>query len=415
MDLTREQSKFLMHVAELIRKAPDYGLIVTAGELYRTSEQQALYIKNGRSKTMSSQHLKRLAIDLNFFQESPDGSLKLTYDGDNVRQLGAYWESLDPAVNRWGGNWSSFKDAPHFERRERADTQSGSAPSSSIPSPGTLSGNIPAAPVRGAKLLGDTVGPHCTNAPFDVETVQRLLNLNVNRFDLLEPLKSDGKIGEKTLSAICAFQKAVLAQPAPEGIIRPGDATLMALSVAIPKSFSEAVLALLYLNAADTAVSTFTPIIKDVMERYGINTPLRQLHFLSQVGHESGELRYQQELASGAAYEGRRDLGNTQPGDGPRYKGRGLIQLTGRANYSKYSEYCRSRGRPLDVVAEPERLATDMNLCADAAGWFWEDRGLNALADRDDLEAITHRINGGLNGLDERRRLSIRARTLLAA
>ena len=117
MNLNREQAVFLQHIAELVRKAPEYGLTVTAGELYRTPEQQALYVANGRSKTMNSQHLKRLAVDLNFFTEEADGSLKLVYDGEGVRALGLFWESLDPA-NRWGGNWSNFKDMPHFERHE---------------------------------------------------------------------------------------------------------------------------------------------------------------------------------------------------------------------------------------------------------------------------------------------------------
>ena len=407
MSLTREQSKFLQHVAELIRKAPEYGLVVTAGELYRTPEQQALYMKNGRSKTMNSQHLKRLAIDLNFFQEAPDGSLKLVYEGDNVRQLGAYWESLDPAVNRWGGNWSSFKDAPHFERRETGEASADAATFGATPS------GVPPAPTRGSSLLAGAVGPRCSNSPYDVETVQRLLNLNAAKFALPAPLVCDGKIGEKTLAAICEFQKTVLGQASPEGVIRPGDATLMALCSAIPAGLNETVLALAYLNAADKEIPVFTPAIKKIMENYDINTPLRQMHFLAQIGCESGELHFLEELASGAAYEGRRDLGNTQPGDGVRYKGRGLIQLTGRANYTQYTDYCRSRGLSVDAVANPEQVALDPQLCVDVAGWFWSTRSLNALADRDDLEGVTHRINGGLRGLDERRRLLIRTRTLL--
>jgi len=119
MGLVREQGLFLAQAAVLIRQAPEVGLVVTAGELYRTSEQQLIYFKNGRSRTMNSQHLKRLAIDLNFFERKPDGTLRLVYDGEGVRHLGAFWESLDPA-NRWGGRWSGFKDLPHFERRDQA-------------------------------------------------------------------------------------------------------------------------------------------------------------------------------------------------------------------------------------------------------------------------------------------------------
>ena len=102
MSLLREQSTFLLHVAELIQKASELGFHLSGGELYRTSEQQALHVKNGRSTTMNSQHLKRLAVDLNFFRAMPDGELKLTYDVEELRPLGQFWEGLD-AANRWGG------------------------------------------------------------------------------------------------------------------------------------------------------------------------------------------------------------------------------------------------------------------------------------------------------------------------
>lgn len=111
MSLVLEQAKFLLDAAKLIQKATELGFVVTGGELYRTAEQQALYVKAGRSQTMKSNHLRRCAIDLNFFR---DGAL--TYDRELLRPLGAYWEALDPK-NTWGGNWNSFKDVPHFERR----------------------------------------------------------------------------------------------------------------------------------------------------------------------------------------------------------------------------------------------------------------------------------------------------------
>lgn len=411
MSLNRQQALFLQHVAELIRKAPDYGLTVTGGELYRTPEQQALHVKNGRSKTMNSQHLKRLAIDLNFFQENPDGSLKLDYNSDAVRQLGVFWESLDSA-NRWGGNWSSFKDAPHFERQENTASPAPEAAqpvSLTAPVPSTPA---PSAPMRGAKLLSGTVGFRCQNRHDDVESVQRLLNLNVDRFTLAAPLKCDGIIGEKTMDAVRAFQQAILGASEPDSSIRPGDSTLLALCAALPRAVGEALLAIAYLNAAEEVVKALAGPIAETMSRYDINTPLRQAHFLAQVGHESGELRFRAELASGAAYENRRDLGNTQPGDGQRYKGRGLIQLTGRANYAEYS---RTSGLKVDVEAHPEQVAENDQLCVDVAGWFWDRRQLNAFADRDDLETTTRKINGGLNGLDDRRRLLTRTKTLLGA
>ena len=139
------------------------------------------------------------------------------------------------------------------------------------------------------------------------------------------------------MGAICAFQEKVLAASAPEGAVRPGDATLLSLCSAVPKGVNEALLSLVFLNAAEEPLNSLTPAISGTMTRYDINTPLRQVHFLAQIGHESGELRFREEVASGVAYENRRDLGNTQPGDGPRYKGRGLIQLTGRANYAEYA------------------------------------------------------------------------------
>ena len=140
----------------------------------------------------------------------------------------------------------------------------------------------------------------------------------------------------------------------------------------------------------------FLDAIVETCEKYNINTPSRKLCFLSQVGHESGGLFYTEELASGKAYEGRADLGNTKPGDGPRYKGRGLIQITGRANYKA----CGA-GLGLDLMMFPELLEHPIYACRSAA-WFWKSHGLNKLADAGDQIKITRRINGGTNGLAER-------------
>lgn len=115
MSLVREQSAFLLDVMKLIDFATREGFVVTGGELHRPSEMQEIYVRSGRSKTMNSRHLKRCAIDLNFFTEV-DGKLQLTYDLQVIRKVGAFWESLHP-LNSWGGNWNSFKDVPHFERR----------------------------------------------------------------------------------------------------------------------------------------------------------------------------------------------------------------------------------------------------------------------------------------------------------
>jgi putative chitinase len=126
-------------------------------------------------------------------------------------------------------------------------------------------------------------------------------------------------------------------------------------------------------------------------------SPLRFAHFFAQLGHESGGFRYMEEIASGQAYEGRADLGNAQPGDGRRYKGRGPIQLTGRANYRDYG-----RAAGIDFESHPEIVALpSVGLMVAIA--YWTKKGLNALADADDVTAITKRINGGLNGIEDRK------------
>jgi putative chitinase len=146
------------------------------------------------------------------------------------------------------------------------------------------------------------------------------------------------------------------------------------------------------------------------MAASGIDRPLRQAHFLGQVAHESGELRYSEEIARGSDYEGRVDLGNTQPGDGVRFKGRGLIQLTGRANYTKYG---RARKKDFTTGDTPKLLASDPFLAVDVAFWFWMQHGLNALADKDDVVAVTRVINGGLRGLADRTQKLDRAKCFL--
>lgn len=142
--------------------------------------------------------------------------------------------------------------------------------------------------------------------------------------------------------------------------------------------------------------TTYAPLLAEAMAEFGIDTARRQAAFLAQVCHESGSLRYTKELADGAAYNGRADLGNTQPGDGPRYKGRGLIQITGRSNY-------RDCGAALglDLVGHPEVLELPEPACRSAA-WFWKSRGLNQFADSDAFGSLTRRINGGYNGIDDR-------------
>lgn len=110
MSLSQEQAAFLLDACKLIQYATEQGFTVTGGELARTPEQQAIYVKTGRSKTMLSNHLKRCAIDLNFFKNG-----QIIWDKNTLSPLGAFWESLN-SKNRWGGNFKSLVDCPHFER-----------------------------------------------------------------------------------------------------------------------------------------------------------------------------------------------------------------------------------------------------------------------------------------------------------
>jgi putative chitinase len=147
---------------------------------------------------------------------------------------------------------------------------------------------------------------------------------------------------------------------------------------------------------AGARVDTFCAPLNIAMGEFEINSPARQASFIAQIGHESGQFRYVRELASGAAYEGRADLGNTMKGDGTRFRGRGLIQITGRANYKA----CGA-ALGLDLILYPELLEQPMYACR-SAGWFWKTHGLNELADAGDQVKVTRRINGGTNGLGER-------------
>ena len=158
--------------------------------------------------------------------------------------------------------------------------------------------------------------------------------------------------------------------------------------------------------SARARAQKYVTVINKWSCHFDIDTPLRMAHWLAQVAHESGELLFTKELASGKAYEGRKDLGNTQKGDGVKYKGRGLIQITGRANYAAYAKYCG-----YDVVAKPELLEQPVG-AVKSAMWYWQTRGLNALADKDNVLTITKRINGGLNGLASRKAYLARAKAV---
>lgn len=137
------------------------------------------------------------------------------------------------------------------------------------------------------------------------------------------------------------------------------------------------------------------------LPRYEIDTPKRLAHFLAQVCHESGGFKYMEEIwgptVAQQRYEGRADLGNTVAGDGYRFKGRGPIQLTGRTNYRRFGQLCG-----IDLENHPE-IAALPSVGILTAALFWNEHKLNALADAGDIEGITRRINGGLNGFAERK------------
>ena len=156
----------------------------------------------------------------------------------------------------------------------------------------------------------------------------------------------------------------------------------------------------------------FAPVLNTAMNRYQIVGAKRVAAFIAQIGHESGQLKYVKEIwgptKAQARYEGRADLGNTQSGDGSKFRGRGLIQITGRANYKACGE-----ALGLDLIRQPELLEKPQHACMSAA-WFWASRGLNTLADEGKFDTITRRINGGLNGLADRQALYARALKVLA-
>ena len=145
------------------------------------------------------------------------------------------------------------------------------------------------------------------------------------------------------------------------------------------------------------------PYLEAAMEEFDINTPLRKAAFLAQIGYESGGLRWLVEIWGPSVaqkhYEGRDDLGNTQPGDGFLFRGRGLLMTTGRYNYMR-----TGKALGVDLLANPDLLALP-ELASRSAGWYWKTHGCNPFADNEQFVLLTRRINGGVNGLEDRQRL----------
>ncbi len=239
--------------------------------------------------------------------------------------------------------------------------------------------------------FGDTLSRIAQQHRTSVATLARLNGLsNRNRLAVGQSLQLPDSFGTtaaaQPASAAAGQPVRTATSPAPTSPAQPGtDLTVDQLTKMMPSlSANRAAQLLPHLNAA--------------MREAGISSGPRAAAFIAQLGHESGSLEYMEELASGAAYEGRRDLGNTQRGDGVRFKGRGPIQVTGRANYA-----AASRALGVDLVGNPALAATP-EVAFRVAAWFWNSRDLNTLADQGRFDAITRRINGGVNGKADRDR-----------
>jgi putative chitinase len=164
-------------------------------------------------------------------------------------------------------------------------------------------------------------------------------------------------------------------------------------------------------DTPERLIKLYLPHILETLAEFEIGNVQRQACFLAQVIHESGGFRYMREIwgptEAQRKYENRHDLGNTKIGDGQRYKGRGAIQLTGRANYKKYGDMLG-----IDLEAVPDR-AESADVAFRIAGLFWKEHDLNELADEGRFETITRRINGGTNGLAHRKELYEKALEVL--
>jgi putative chitinase len=160
-------------------------------------------------------------------------------------------------------------------------------------------------------------------------------------------------------------------------------------------------------SSKDEIVTPLVVYLNKHMNNYEVNTYLRVCHFLAQAAHESASFKTLEEYASGVAYEGRKDLGNTVRGDGKRYKGRGIFQLTGRFNY-------RDMGKKLnlDLEGNPD-LAKSPEVSVLTALEYWKSRGLSSFADKDDVATITKRINGGFNGFEDRKNYLAKAKRVI--
>lgn len=218
-------------------------------------------------------------------------------------------------------------------------------------------------------------------------------------------IRTTGLLGETTLDVIKDFQEAYQLQQTGEIDLHD----LERLDEALACSISITQLQEITPTISDANAAAWIPFLNASMWEASINSDARKAAYIAQLAHESDGFNTLEEYASGAGYEGREDLGNTEAGDGVRFKGRGPIQITGRYNYGSYGEQLG-----VDLISNPERAATP-EVGFRIAAAYWANNNLNTYADSGEFDTITSRINGGQNGADSRRAYHATAQSTLGA
>ena len=220
-------------------------------------------------------------------------------------------------------------------------------------------------------------------------------------------------------------------EPAPQPNLEPDPGN--------PSRFSEQQLQTIMPHATTQNINKYLNPLNSQLPIFQVNTPMRKAHFIAQIAHESGSFRlsvenlnyraqalhdvfgkyfptdklanqyaHKPEQIASRVYANRMGNGDEASGDGWKYRGRGLIQLTGTENY----RLC-GQDLSLDLLQNPDQLANDPKIAIDGAGWYWDSKNLNKWADEDNIEKITRLINGGLNGFDDRKQFLARAKKVL--